>query len=133
MRYSIDRSADGRCVILTVHGSIDRERAMALHREAHALGARHGLRRYLVDVTDARNTDSLVDQYAFAYDDMRGAAGIDPGARVATLVSPGDRSHDFVETVAQNAGLHMRLFTSGEAAPGWLFDAGPAAGKDEAD
>ena len=47
----------------------------------------------------------------FAYKDMQLAEGIDLNAIVATLVSPDDHSHDFIETVSRNAGLNVTLFT----------------------
>ena len=37
-------------------------------------------------------------------------------ARVALLVSPGDHSHDFVETAARNAYLDVTLFRDKDAA-----------------
>ena len=42
---------------------------------------------------------------------MQQAEDIDRNARVAVLRSPGDHSHDFIETVSRNAGLHVKLFT----------------------
>lgn len=63
-----------------------------------------GINKYLVDFTETRNTDTVLDSYEFAYKDMVGIEGL---ARVATLVSPGDNSHNFIETVAINAGLKM--------------------------
>jgi hypothetical protein len=69
------------------------------------------IRRYLVDVTKARNTDSPSDNYAFAYADMQTAEGIDRAARVAILADPADDSHNFVETVCLNAGLIVWKFT----------------------
>ncbi len=75
-----------------------------------------GINRYLVDVTQAKNTDSVQDSYEFAYNDMKTAEGIDQYARVATLVSADDHSHDFIETVSRNAGLNVRIFTDPEKA-----------------
>lgn len=120
MDYTIGPSSDRTYILLTVRGDITRAKAMAQNREAHALGRELGIRCFLVDVTRARNIDSVVDQYDFAYTDMQRTPEIDRGARVATLVAPGDDSHDFVETVAKNSGLNMKLFTDRDEALAWL-------------
>ena len=40
--------------------------------------------------------------------------------RSAILVDSGDHSHDFVETVTQNAGYVVRVFDDEAAAIAWL-------------
>lgn len=114
--YTITPSADGRYIVVKVCGEINRKTAMQQILEAHALGRRLGVNRYLVDVTAARNTDSVRDSYDFAYTDMSDTEGIDKAARVATLVSQGDHSHDFIEIVSRNSGLNVTLFTDRELA-----------------
>jgi hypothetical protein len=111
MDYSITPSIDGTFIILKIRGNINREIATRLNLETHALGRQLNVRRYLVDVTEARNTDTVIGNYNFAYSDMQKMEGIDKRARVATLVSPGDHSHDFTEMVSRNAGLNVRIFT----------------------
>ncbi|HUL45270.1 MAG TPA: hypothetical protein VLY03_13030, partial [Bacteroidota bacterium] len=73
--------------------------------EAHALGKSLGIRNYLVDLTESRNTDTVANNFGFANEDMRGN-GIDRSARAAILVDPSDRSHDFVVLASQNAGIN---------------------------
>lgn len=109
-------SDDGTYVELLRHGEISRGSVLEENLEAHALGRAHGVRSYLVDHTEAQSIDSLVDQYDFAYHDMRETEGLDQGARVAVLIAEGDRSHDFIETVCRNAGFDVQLFTDREAA-----------------
>jgi hypothetical protein len=116
MEYSITVSVDRTHILLKVRGDMTRRTAMSLNLEAHALGRKINVRRYLVDVTEARNTESEIENYKFAYADMLNTEGIDREARVAMLVSPDDHSHDFVETVAINAGLNVRRFADREAA-----------------
>lgn len=121
MSCEITASEDGRYILLEVVGEINRRTAMAQNLKAHALGRELGIRRYLVDVTRARNTDTALDDYEFAHRDMQ-TDGIDVGARVAVLVSPGDRSHEFVETVARNAGMNVRNFEDRDQALRFLLD-----------
>jgi hypothetical protein len=120
MKYTIKPSKDGKYIILTVVGEINRQSAMKQNLEAHALGKKLGINRHLVDVTEARNTDSVAESYDFAYTDMKETEGIDIYARVATLVSPGDHSHDFIETVARNSGLNVKIFTDPDLARQFL-------------
>ena len=108
--YSIRPSEDQSYIVLTVLGDFVGKAMMKYVVEAHALGKKMGINRYLVDVTKARNVDTIVGNYEFAYSDMKKAEGIDPFAKVAALVGPGDHSHDFIETVLINAGLRLQIF-----------------------
>lgn len=116
MSYTITPSDDGTYIILTVKGEINRKKAMRQNLEAHALGRQLGINRYLVDITQARNTETVKNNYDFAYTDMHRTEGLDMLARVAALISPGDHSHDFFETVARNSGLNFTLFTDPDKA-----------------
>jgi len=125
MPYSVAVSPDGQYIVSTLAGDVTHVVAMRENLEAHALGAKHGITRFLVDVTGATNVDSAADTYAFAYDEMQ-ASAINRAARVAVLVRPGDHSHDFVETVLRNAGLSVRIFTDrDEAVRHLLWRPGP--------
>lgn len=116
MTTTIRLSDDGTYVELLRRGEISRQGVLKENLEAHSLGRARGVRSYLVDHTEARSIDSLVDQYDFAYHDMRETEGLDQGARIAVLIAEGDRSHDFMETVCRNAGFDVQLFTDREAA-----------------
>lgn len=111
MEYSISISDDRCYIILKVVGEFTAGSFMKCIIEAHTLGKEMDIHRYLVDATNARNIDSAFGNYKFAYQDMKKTEGVDRLARVAGLVSPGDHSHDFVETVSTNAGLFLSLFT----------------------
>jgi len=116
MSYSIKPSENGKYIILKHWGEIDRELTTQRNLEAHALGAKLGITRHLVDLTEARHVDTVMNTYEFAYEDMQFLPGINKNARVAVLVSPDDHSHDFVETVTRNAGQNVTLFRDREAA-----------------
>jgi hypothetical protein len=107
---SIAPSCDQKYIILRVTGDYTRQRAMAHTIEAHALGRSLGVRRYLVDMTESRNAETVLANYEFARQEIWDAPEIDKTALVAIVVSPDDHSHDFVETVARNAGLLVTLF-----------------------
>jgi len=116
MYYTISPSEDEKYIILKVQGEINRKDAMVQNLEAHALGKEKGINRYLVDVTEAKNTDSITNNYEFAYTDIKKTESIDKTAHVAILVSPEDHSHDFIETVARNSGLNVTIFNDPELA-----------------
>lgn len=116
MLYSIKPSDEGKYIILKHLGEINRELTTQRNLEAHALGAKLGISRHLVDLTEAKHVDTVMHTYEFAYKDMQLLPGINKNARVAVLVSPDDHSHDFVETVTRNAGQNVTLFRDREAA-----------------
>jgi len=116
MSYTIRPSDDGNYILLEVHGEIHRHLAMEYNLAAHALAKELGIDRFLMDLTDSRNVDSVTSKYVFAYSDMKNTPGISRTARVALLVSPEDHSHDFILTVAQNSGLNTTLFRDRQAA-----------------
>lgn len=120
MEYRIEPSEDRDYILLKVVGDFDAKSVMKGIIEAHTLGRELDIHRYLVDATQARNIDSVLGNYHFAYVDMKQTAGIDPFAKVVGLVSPGDHSHDFVATVSANAGMHLELFTEREKALKYL-------------
>lgn len=111
MEYQITLSEDRKYIVITVRGDINRHSAIQINREAHAMGRKIGVNRYLMDVRESRNTDSVIDQYEFAYRDMQCSTEVDRFARVAMLVSSEDHSHDFIATVCVNSGLNVAQFT----------------------
>jgi hypothetical protein len=109
-------SADGKYIIQKVVGDINSGLALKYNHESHALGHELGINRYLVDLTESHNVESVLGNYEFAYDKMPASAGVDLDAVVALVVEPDDHSHDFVETVARNAGLNVTLFRDRDVA-----------------
>jgi len=120
MHYTIQPSHDGRYILLTVEGEFTAKSFMTCIIETHTLGMRLGIHHYLVDATKARNIDSILGNYKFAYTEMPKSDGVDPLAVVAGLISPEDHSHDFVETVSNNAGMPFKLFTDFDTAVAYL-------------
>ena len=119
MAYTITLSSDKTYIMLKVVGETTRESAMEQNIKAHALAKKLGINKFLVDMTESRNTDSVIDNYKFAYEDMT-TPDIDPSARVAAIISPDDNSHDFVITAMMNSGLNVALFNDIESAKKFL-------------
>jgi len=116
----ISLSDDSTYVILEIRGEINRQKALQYNLEAHKLGKEHGIRKYLVDLTNARNVDTVLNNYQFAYKDMKHTEGIDVTAIVAAVVAPEDHSHDFIETAFRNSGLNLTLFRDKQKAIDYL-------------
>lgn len=115
MSYSLSPSNDNKYITLKVVGNLSRQAALQYNLEAHALGAKLGINRYLLDFTECRNTDTVMRNYTFVYTDMQNP-GIDKQAQIAMLVSLGDHSHDFIEALFRNAGMDAALFHDREVA-----------------
>ena len=122
MEYTITVSNDQKYIVIKIKGDINRHNAMPLNLEAYKIAKEQNIRKFFVDVTEARNTDDPIDSYEFAHKDMIQTAGIERGSRVAALVHPGDHSHDFMETVLHNAGGVFKLFHSIDQAMAFLLD-----------
>lgn len=120
MEYSIRPSENRDFILLTLVGDFTAKSMMTCIVETHILGQRLRVHRYLVDSLEARNVDSVLGNYTFAYVDMKITEGIDPQAVVAVVARPEDHSHDFVETVASNAGMTMKVFNDRAAAEEFL-------------
>ncbi len=107
--YEIKPAKDGKYIILKTFGTISRHLTVKYYLEAHELGKKLGIDRFLLDFTECRNTDTVLRNYKFVYDDMKNPAFI-PTARTALLVGPNDHSHDFIESLFRAAGADFALF-----------------------
>lgn len=120
MSYTITIANSGDHIVIEVHGTIDRHIGTQWTAQAHSLGLKLGIHSYLVDVTDAVNTDSTIGQYNFANVDIPELETFDRFAKVAILANPEDHTHDFIETVCRNSGFNFRLFRTRDDALAFL-------------
>lgn len=120
MNYTITPSDSGDYIITKVHGEIDRTFGLHLAIESQAHGDKVNIRKFLIDVTESVNVDSVIDQYRFANSDLTESNELDHYSRIAVLVSPDDHSHDFIETVVRNVGINLRLFRNRQEALSFL-------------
>lgn len=114
--YKIYLSDDGKYIVSKHWGEITGDVLMQRIREAHEMGEALGITRHLMDVTEARNVDSVTKTYRFAYKEIGKYPGISMKVKVAVLVSPEDHSHDFAETATRNAGQDITIFRDRESA-----------------
>jgi len=119
MEYRVAVSPDGPWIEITIHAPVTAEVERHFATEAVAAAKAHDLTDFLVDATRTANIAETFEQYQFAYRDVKGL-DLDKNARIAVLVSPGDASHDFIETLLRNAGFSCRSFRDRDAAYAWL-------------
>jgi hypothetical protein len=115
MTYSITASVDKKYITVKVIGNISRQLAIQYNLEAHTLGKELGIDHFLLDFTECKNTDTVLRNYKYVYDDMKDP-GINQAARTAMLVSPNDHSHDFIEALFSDTGADVTIFRDPELA-----------------
>jgi hypothetical protein len=121
MKYNVEVSADGKRVEVKVCTSVTADLERSLAEEAVTLAKSRDIWQYFVDVSGVPNFAAPFDQYRLAYQDMA-RLGLGRRSRFAVVHSPGDQSHDFIETVMRNAGYQCRLFEDRLSALNWLSE-----------
>jgi hypothetical protein len=121
MNCSISVSPDEQYLIGKAHGPVTWDMAQRM-REAYARWVEYtGIKRILSDVRGAPNAMDPLQNYHYAYAGAR-EHGFPRDVRVAILVDAGDKSHDFAETVACNAGFTVKVFHAYGPAVEWLCE-----------
>ena len=108
--YTISPAPGGNYIMVEIEGEITRDLAYKHVVDAHAAGDKLGIRCFLFDVTKARNVESVLGNFKMTHEDTRLLPAKARRACIAVLVDPHDDSHDFNETLAQNAGLDVTMF-----------------------
>ena len=122
MTKEIKVSDNGKYIIVRVNEDMTRSLAETLGLEAMHLGNRKDINKYLYDLRNSRNKESINANYIFANQDLK-RLGPNLSNTIAMLTSPNDKSHDFIETVLRNAGYNVRLFIVEVEAIAWLEEA----------
>ncbi len=121
MSYTITISENGKYIICRVTGPMTAEVAQEFAGEMDNLSRAKNIKRFLTDVREAPNISTINQNYEYAYQGMKDLK-LQRGVRSAILVDPADTTHDFVETVAMNAGYNVRVFRDEHAAIAWLSE-----------
>ncbi len=109
---------DGKSYVLIIlNEPMTREMTIKYLDEIKILGKELLKPRFLFDARKAPNVRSTLNDYEiYDFSEVFGFRG----ARIGVIVKPGDRSYDFTDTVARNAGYDHRLFTNELAAMEWI-------------
>lgn len=119
MTKEIKVSDDGKYIIVRVNEDMTRTLAESLGLEAMHLGSTKNITKYLYDLRNSHNKETINANYIFANKDLKRLEP-NPANKIAMLTSPNDKSHDFIETVLRNAGYDVKLFILEEEAAAWL-------------
>lgn len=119
MTKEIKVSDNGKYIIVRVNEDMTRTLAESLGLEAMHLGIKKNLSKFLYDLRNSRNKETINANYIFAKQDLK-RLDPNPANKIALLTSPNDKSHDFIETVLRNAGYNVKLFIVEEEAIIWL-------------
>lgn len=119
MTKEIKVSDNGKYIIVRVNEDMTRTLAESLGLEAMHLGIKKNLSKFLYDLRNSRNKETINANYIFAKQDLK-RLDPNPANKIAMLTSPNDKSHDFIETVLRNAGYNVKLFIIEEEAIIWL-------------
>jgi hypothetical protein len=119
MKYEISLADSGKYVICKVLDPVTTEFALEFGSATAEFSRQHGLDRQLYDCRRVRNIDSVYHNYEFAYKQME-QLELSTSNKVAILVDPADRSHDFVQIALRNAGYNVKIFVDEEQASEWL-------------
>ena len=119
MPYTIDYVPDGAYVVVTM---FDETLADEIERSqdaaAAALTANHAS-KLLIDASQSYKGTSTIDSYEL----MLRLRDHLPGVAMAFVTSPSKiQGHRFLEDVAQNRGVNLRLFLARDEAVSWLVD-----------
>jgi hypothetical protein len=110
MPHRIYVSEDSTYIVMEVEGEITASAQLQRVIESHKLGRELGIKKFLVDVVRARNTQRDLENYRFAHHEIPESPEINKAATIAMVVAPDDHSHDFVEVVSRNSGQNVTLF-----------------------
>ena len=119
MKYKISLSEDGTYIRIRVFEAITGDMEREFAEKAIKKAKQHKIYKYLVDVRQAPNVSSISEQYQFGRKDMD-RISLDRFSKLAVLAEVEDKSHNFIETVFQNAGYICRLFVNEGSALKWL-------------
>ena len=119
MTKEIKLSDSGKYILVRVNEDMTRTLAESLGLEAMHLGSKKNLNKFLYDLRNSRNKETLNSNYIFVNQDLKRLEP-NPENKIAMLTNPNDKSHDFIETVLRNAGYNVRLFIVEEEAIIWL-------------
>jgi len=109
---------EGKSYVLTVfHVPMTREMTAQYLPEIKKLGETLRTPAFLFDARGAPDRREIFEDYEiYEFANWFGFFG----AKIAVIIGPGDRSYDFTDTVANNAGYRHRLFTEESEALRWL-------------
>ena len=120
MPYNVVFADDARYVIGTLTGEITEDEIKAARVEMNALLVDHSCERLLVDATGLTRMLSFLTDFEFTADHK---SELPPRTWHAVVIRPDQKEHmQFVENVAQNRAVNLKLFVDRDEAIHWLVN-----------
>lgn len=119
MDYQISVGEGQDHIVLRVFKPMTSEIGRRSAPEMIRLGELHNIRKYLFDLREAPNVQSVTQNYVFAYKELP-TLQFPKNTISAFLIKENDTSHEFIELAFKNAGYVVQSFTSEEQALRWL-------------
>ena len=120
MPYDVAYVEDADYVAGTLTGDISQQELTAARVEINAQLTAHNCKRLLVDATTVSRTLSIFDDFEFT---AQHQTELPLGTSHAVVIRPEHQEHmQFVEIVAQNRCVNLRLFMDRDRAIQWLLD-----------
>ncbi|MBN2317109.1 MAG: hypothetical protein JXM79_24500 [Sedimentisphaerales bacterium] len=118
MTYRIRFQKDNNCVFLVYSGEVHIDEARLARKELREVLAAHLCNRILVDETRAEKKISVIDQHQFT---TEYGSEFSSDVHIAVIVRQEQISEArFVENVAFNRGIHLKIFPNQKDAINWL-------------
>lgn len=121
MKYKISIAENGNYVVIKYFAPMTTDIALKSGSEMVQIASINNINKFLFDLRKSSNTQSVVDNYYFAYNDIQ-TFDFPTDSRSAFLTKEGDNSHDFITTTFLNAGYTVKLFTDKSDAVNWLVE-----------
>ncbi|MCG8672431.1 MAG: hypothetical protein MI867_23705 [Pseudomonadales bacterium] len=119
MGYKITISENNKYIVVTYEGTFTLDLAKRSTKEFVEVLESTGIQRVLCDVRNTSNVMSVLEGFNYL-NKYAGDIGFSKNVRLAGLASEHDKSYEFNETLAINAGYNLKLFYSFQKANDWL-------------
>lgn len=120
MAYAVELVKDAKYVSLLLTGEVTRNDLENSRDQANLALTANGWNRLYVDVTRGNPRLSIAEDFAFTSEHL---SRFSLGVRIALVPRPDKLGYfRFIENVAQNRGVNMKLFQDKIQALNWLLD-----------
>ncbi len=119
MDYKISIAENRNYIIIKYYVPMTTEVSLKSGPELIRRATENDIRRFLFDMRESQNIQSVTDNYYFANQHIQ-TFDFPRRSRSAFLMQPSDNSHDFITTAFMNAGYAVDKFVNEDEAVKWL-------------
>ena len=119
MAYMLSIAENRNYILIKYFVPMTTEVGLKSGAELKRSATENGITRFLFDMRESTNVQSVTDNYFFANQDIQ-TSGFPRNSLSAFLIKPSDNSHDFITTAFKNAGYAVAKFATEDEAVKWL-------------